>query len=375
MVEPLTAKSGKLTAPSFPGRIPSIDGLRAISVLLVVFGHACSTYGAPLALDRRLFTSIGNVGVRFFFLISGFLITTLLLKETDANETINLRHFYIRRALRILPAFWFYLSVIYISSLCGWVDLNYHMVSQKSADSPYPELLRALTFTSNYQRDYNWFLNHLWSLSVEEQFYVLWPGLLCVLGIAKSLRFGISVLFVVPLIRAGMYLFQHIPLIMLSREFQAVADALATGCVLSLLYNRLFTNRRLVKLVSGFEGFIIGGAALFLGYALALISPPLAYILGQTVSNLGAALIIASSIHSPQNVIGRMLNSRALVGLGAFSYSLYLWQEPFMFFRSHTWPQSFPQNILLAFAMALLSYFLVERPFLRNKARWRADQP
>jgi len=86
-----------------PGHIPSLDGLRAFSVLLVLIGHVAATHGAPVWLDKPAITSLGNIGVRFFFLISGFLITTLLLQETRTTGTINLKKFYSRRAIRHTP--------------------------------------------------------------------------------------------------------------------------------------------------------------------------------------------------------------------------------------------------------------------------------
>src|SRR4030095_12084943 len=94
---PLEPSLTRALAPQVPGRIPSLDGLRAISILLVVAGHSFSEESSPLLFD--LFGHLGNYGVRIFFLISGFLITTLLLKEYSKTNTISLKSFYTRRAL------------------------------------------------------------------------------------------------------------------------------------------------------------------------------------------------------------------------------------------------------------------------------------
>jgi len=139
-------------------RIPSLDGLRAISIALVIVGHWVSRhYGSAVAL------SYANLGVRIFFVISGYLITTLLIKEHSKTSTISLGDFYVRRAYRILPAamaFMLPVFVVYGSQL-RW----YHMAA-------------ALVYVANFDPLRPWFLGHLWSLSVEEQFYFLWPSIL-----------------------------------------------------------------------------------------------------------------------------------------------------------------------------------------------------
>src|SRR5205807_9098473 len=94
-------------APRLSGRIASLDGLRAVSILLVLLGHAAMSDGAPHILSPL--SHIGNIGVRFFFVISGFLITTLLLKEQAKTGTISLKQFYLRRTLRIFPAAYFFI--------------------------------------------------------------------------------------------------------------------------------------------------------------------------------------------------------------------------------------------------------------------------
>ena len=96
--------------PSIRGRVPSLDGLRGVSILLVLLGHTALSDHAPHMLAP--FSHAGNVGVRFFFIISGFLITTLLMKEWRKTGTISLRGFYVRRVLRIFPAVYTLIAVI-----------------------------------------------------------------------------------------------------------------------------------------------------------------------------------------------------------------------------------------------------------------------
>lgn len=361
-------------APRLPGRIASIDGLRAVSIGLVLFAHGVSTRGAPPILDNEAFGSLGNVGVRFFFVISGFLITTLLLRDIDRHGRIRLGLFYQRRALRILPAALTYILVIWALYLGGMLDLRYQHLSETHADSALPHLLQALSFTYNYRLDYNWYYNHLWTLSVEEQFYLLWPFVLVYLGVTRGIRVVVAAIFVVPAVRLLMHLYAGLPELALSRHFQAVCDAIAFGCLGALFYNRVFRHRAAVVL-AGWPALPLGGLCIGLGYGLAFVSPPLAYVFGQSLANAGILFVLMHAIRHPGGLPGRVLNSAPFVFVGTLSYSLYLWQEPFLYFRGGSWFDAFPQNLVLAFAAAVVSYSFVERPFLAIKDRLGSRRP
>lgn len=364
----MTINGTPASAPQLPLHIPSIDGLRAISIALVIFAHAASTRGAPAFLDHPQFTSLGNVGVRFFFIISGFLITSLLLRDMDRYGHIRLSTFYVRRAFRILPAAFFYIGVIWILHLNGVVNLAYHQMSETVASSAIPDLLHALSFTSNYQLDYNWYYNHLWSLSVEEQFYLIWPFALLYFGIRYGKRAVIAVILIVPFIRLAMAIFGDQPEIALTREFQAVCDSLAAGCLTALTFNQLRQHPFLMALTR-WPAVPLGGLCIAIGYGVALFYRPAAYVLGQTLANAGIVLLLLHAILYPGSLFGRLLNTRLFIAVGILSYSLYLWQEPFLYFASSHWATAFPLNIALSFAAATVSYFLIERPFLALKER------
>lgn len=361
-------------APALPQHIPSLDGLRAVSIGLVLVAHGVSTRGAPSFLDIPALTSLGNVGVRFFFVISGFLITTLLLRDVDRYGRVRLSMFYTRRVLRIFPAFFVYVATIWCLYLAGVVDLRYHHLSESTAASAIPDLLHAITFTANYQLDYNWYFNHLWSLSVEEQFYLLWPFTLVWLGLRGGLRVALGAIAAVPFVRLLMHLSGGFPEIALSREFQAVCDSIAMGCLTALLHNRLVAHPRIAALTR-WPALPLGGLCIALGYGVAFAWRPAAYVAGQTLANIGIALLLLHVTGHPRGLAGRLLNSRPFVAVGVLSYSLYLWQEPFLYFRGTGWATAFPQNLALAFAAATVSYFLVERPFLALKDRLSARRP
>ncbi|MCB1570277.1 MAG: acyltransferase, partial [Xanthomonadales bacterium] len=144
--------------------------------------------------------------------------------------------------------------------------------------------------------------------------------------------------------------------------------SLAMGCLTALTYNRLVANR-VVATLTRWPAIPLGGLLIALGYGAAFISRPLAYIAGQTVANIGIVLLLLHVIQHPRGLAGTILNTRPFIAIGILSYSLYLWQEPFLYFRGTDWATAFPQNIVLAFAAATFSYFLVERPFLALKDR------
>ena len=138
-------------------RIPSLDGLRAISIALVILSHLVYIEGFPLpkAIDPLWFDRLGPLGVRVFFVISGFLITSLLLQELETNKSINLGKFYFRRTLRIFPPYYFFILVMIILNKFNWVALS-------SKD-----IIHAFTYTVNYYPERSWVIGHGWSLSVE----------------------------------------------------------------------------------------------------------------------------------------------------------------------------------------------------------------
>ncbi len=342
-----------------PNHIPSLDGLRAISIIFVIVAHSAGTRNAPAALDYLL--PFGNLGVKIFFEISGFLITTLLLKELTAAGRVSFSGFYWRRVLRIFPAFYAYIAIICTISALGLIRL-------KSGD-----LFHAITFTMNYHHERAWYLNHLWSLSVEEQFYILWPALLCWSGARRSIPILIGVMVAAPFIRTAMVL-NHTSPTALTREFQAVADALAAGCLLALCYKWLGTKRAYVSFLSSPLFFVVIIAGFLLPLKLNSIKPALFYTMGQSIAHVCIALCIDRCVRFPDRLAARILNLRPLAFIGLLSYSLYLWQEPFLLpgDQSRAWASAFPLNIGCAVLAALASYYLIERPFLKLKNRGKS---
>lgn len=158
--------SGKIP-DIFKNHIKPLDGLRGLSIILVIIAHTMHSSGVPsifYIVDED--ETFGSLGVNFFFFISGFLITGLMLKEYVKTGGISFRGFYWRRLVRIFPVFYFFLLFVYIFSQTGI-----------AAEINNREFIPAVFYFSNFDTPFNvtWFLGHSWSLSVEEQYYLMWP--------------------------------------------------------------------------------------------------------------------------------------------------------------------------------------------------------
>jgi peptidoglycan/LPS O-acetylase OafA/YrhL len=320
-----------------PNRIPSLDGLRAVSIVAVVLGHLTGTVGFPAFVTPIVMGPFDTAheGVRVFFVISGFLITGLLLNEEDRKGRVRLGQFYLRRTARIVPAYATYLAVVAILTLAGVIAVSGR------------DFLHAVTWTMNYHHGGAWETGHLWSLAVEEQFYLLWPLTLVLAGRRRAALVACAVVCIVPVIRYAGYLkHQHV-----GYTFETAADALALGCLLALWRDRLPT-----RLLRGWMAPVLMVAATVVGtvfYRTAMLTQ-------DTLNTLGAAALVLWSVEHPTSAWGRFLNTRALVAIGALSYSLYLWQQLFINRANPMLP--FPINLLIAVACALVSYRLIEQP-------------
>jgi peptidoglycan/LPS O-acetylase OafA/YrhL len=355
------------TAPDLPPTIPSLNGFRAVSIVLVFIAHSAGTRNAPEFIFQLV--QIGNLGVKVFFVISGFLITTLLLREWHKTGGVSLRNFYTRRVLRIFPALYTYLAVIIGLYLLGFVPL------------PKKDLIHALTFTMNYgdhsftlnfDSRSEWYLNHLWSLSVEEQFYLLWPISFFFAGPRRGAWLVASTIVVVPFIRLLMVcVWPELPPAAYTRQFQCVADSLATGCLWALCFNWLGTLRYYRALVSSRWFLALFVAGMLVALLMFKVGKEYYYVIGQSMVNVLIVLAIDRYLRFPNTVTGRILNNPVVQFVGVLSYSLYLWQEPFLnIFDQTNLLASFPINVGLSVLAGLASYGLVERQFLRLKQRF-----
>ena len=315
-------------------RNPSLDGLRAISISLVVVGH-----WAELRFGSDVAGAFANLGVRIFFILSGYLITSLLLNEHNKKATISLREFYVRRAYRILPAAMAFMLVAFVFF---WHELRwYHMAA-------------AAFYVANFDFAHPWFLGHLWSLSVEEQFYFLWPGVLKKWW-RHRVRILIGVVAFAPVYRVACHLAGlHGKA---DETFPAVADILAVGCLLAIFEKRLPKIRGVWAL-----GMIVPVVLVpvYLGVLRFHITAMLLLVLWPVMHLSIAGLLM----HVAQSRYW-ILSSAVMVWLGKISYGLYLWQQLFVFGK-HPRPWYL---ILAAVGASAGSYYLVEKPMLRMRER------
>jgi peptidoglycan/LPS O-acetylase OafA/YrhL len=346
--------------------IPSLDGLRAISVLMVLSNHMSMELLRIIPfVPHWLYTSWGTCGVQAFFVISGFLITHLLLKEWQAAGTISLKRFYLRRAFRIFPPLYAYLAVAMLLTLLGVFP-------------GYPRaFLFAATYTWNYHPGGSEILLHMWTLSLEEQFYLLWPAALLFLTPRKCVRLAIWVILLSPVSRIVTYFLMPNHRESLIAMLHSGLDTIMFGCLLALLWRNPSFNAMIGPFV---RGWVAALAALF-----ALIGSPVlqfyfrgsySLVFGLSLTALCLSLILVYVVRIPESAFGRLLNTRVLRHIGVISYSVYLWQQ--VFTRANS-ARIFPWSIPAIFLCAELSYWVIERPSFRLRDRvesvlsWRRE--
>jgi peptidoglycan/LPS O-acetylase OafA/YrhL len=345
-----------------------IDGLRAVAILCVVFFH----YG------QSTFSG-GFVGVDVFFVISGYLISNLILSEISDTENFDFKRFYIRRLRRLFPAL--------LATLVFSLFFSIALLSPEQLQN-YGRTLTASVFSvSNIQfwLDSGYFDNgshskpllHTWSLSVEEQFYLLWPALLwffargrgrqsqlILLILVGSLSFGLNYLWVNsqfdPKFRST--LFYLTPF----RIFELAIGALA------IFLPRMISTRRWVHEVLMATGLLMIAYAA-LNYSSEVVFPYTAALLPC----VGALLVIVS----PGSVlVGALLNNRLAVGIGLISYSLYLIHWPVLVFYEHYTFLPLDQTeyfalFTLSIVLSILMYHLIEKPFRKNSPTRQSAYP
>ncbi|MBV8207392.1 MAG: acyltransferase [Acidobacteria bacterium] len=342
-------QQGNQSAP----RIPGLDGLRALSILLVLSGHLAGTRNAYSRAFHSQFGPLAALGVRVFFVISGFLITSLLLKELERTGSISLSRFYFRRTLRIFPAFYVYIAAIAAAAALGLV----HLLPG--------DLLHAVTYTMNYHAVRGWWLGHTWSLSLEEQFYLLWPAALVVLGRRRGFMAAGAMLLIAPFARIATFYLDPAARSVIGETFYTAADSLACGCLLAGLGPRLAAMNWWHRLMNSRWFFAVPALALA---ANKIFTGRFSLAVAESGINICVALCVARCTTLTAGPMARVLNARPMLWLGALSYSLYLWQQVFLNRASSGWMAAFPQNILLALVAASASYYFIEKPLLQARA-------
>lgn len=324
-----------------------LDGIRAVAVLCVIVGHfilfrlsSLSTAVPPFA-DRAA-GSLAVTGVEIFFLISGYVITRLLLIERQSYGRTDLLAFYVRRVVRIMPPFYAYLATVAFLSLSGYLH------------TPIVETALAAAFLCNTGLPCGWFVGHSWSLAVEEQFYLVWPSVFVLI-------FGRELLPVILAVISALLAYS------LFRGFVPFANNM------SFLYIGIgalvATSRPLqARIVEHVRGPVWFASAVLLLAGILLLPDRLMLA--------GKPLLLMTLVFGAANVgfVRGLLQNRVFQSIGTISYSLYLWQELFMA-RVEDY-NGRPPSILLLPVVAWLSWYIIEKPgiaFGRRFTRKRRD--
>lgn len=341
------------SAPYLTGlqRIPALDGVRGIAIILVLVSHAeISSIGAHGELLARL----GDLGVKLFFVLSGFLITTLLLQEQERTGRIAYGRFMARRAFRILPPAYMFILAVVVGARIGVITL-------RPGDT-----VHALTYTTDFAQP-SWWLGHLWSLSIEEQYYVLWP---LILGLVRP-RIGVYLMFASLAIAAvtRIVVVTQFPgwTENIERSFIIAEDGFGAGGLLATLLPRLSSLPLYDRAIRSWWAPLLLVAAA--GLDQLEHHPLVFYGLLQSVIYLVLAVWLHRALVVDDDWLAGLLNMRWLTWIGSISYSLYLWQQPFLAPAELQLVHNFPMALGLSLAFAVGSYHLVERPFLKLRDR------
>lgn len=338
-------------------RIPSLDGLRAISILMVLFSHGF----------RPKYIDFGGLGVKIFFVISSYLIVGILLNDINKDK-FSLKRFYFKRILRTFPVYYFYLIVVFVLL---------HLLNMFD----WSQFWRAPLYLTNYQprsewKETQWFVGHSWSLAVEEQFYLLIAGLFFlvnkkIINIQKSIYILISIVLIIPVIRVCYLYFNFIPDIFrgsLHRSFETVADSLAVGGLIAVLKNDIFNN----KWILFFKNKMIF-LMIFILIITMLDNPEIVHrfgykprylynLAGLTVINISIGIILINCITiNKDSYISKFLNNKLMTTIGLWSYSIYIWQQVWLF----SWDFPLVFKFVGIFCCTVFSYYCIELPFLK----------
>jgi peptidoglycan/LPS O-acetylase OafA/YrhL len=345
------------------GYRPALDGVRGIAIAVVVAFHA---FGWPAE---------GTLGVDLFFVLSGFLITTLLLEEHQATGSISIPGFYRRRARRLLPALFVLLTPFLLLAVIAAATTG-------SLRAPlFVGLASALTYTTNVfvaadPSTVPAAMIHLWSLAAEEQFYIVWPLFLLILirsGGPRRVGRAVVVLLMVAVLYRIQLLMRGASIGRLYYAPDTHADSLLVGCAVGCFFARgrlliwIRSSARMREVASVTTLTLIIAAVFLLDH----VPQRLAYetLLLPTVFAVVAGLLIVC-LMSGDTVVARGLSVRPIVFLGQISYSLYLWHHPLLVaFSGVDRKLGAPTvaAVALAVVLASCSRRFIELPFLRRR--------
>jgi peptidoglycan/LPS O-acetylase OafA/YrhL len=315
--------------------VPALDGLRGLAILVVVTGHFT---GRP--------PGGGGAGVGLFFVLSGFLITTLLIEERQMSGQIGLKAFYARRARRLFPALAVLLCVyLVVLGIRGRNGLETVALGGLYAGN----FVQAFVPGNPVMRSA---LGHLWSLAQEEQFYLVWPLLL--IFARRRLVPWLGFAFIALAGYRALLVAHGASVIRLWFGPDTHSDWLVVGALLAALRIQGWLRVREPVPIIGFALFNVAVLTSYAQVRWQVLGPGYA---------LGCAFLVAAAVTETQ--MASLLACRPLVALGRISYSLYLWHIPIFFAFGQ---RNVPASLVASLAAAWLSYRFVEQPFKRRRS-------
>jgi peptidoglycan/LPS O-acetylase OafA/YrhL len=329
-------------------RIGALDGWRGAAILLVLVDHAGELSHNPWV---HKLTRCGATGVGIFFALSGFLITTLLLRERQKLGRIRVGAFYCRRVLRIVPS-----VVVFLGALFCLRELHILQVTRL-------ELASSLFLFRNYipsNWGTGWYTDHFWSLMVEEHFYLLWP--LVLLTTRANLKALTAIALMVAGWRAVSLHFHLLAGPWAPGRTDIRADSLLWGCILAIIFARPELRERLKRAIPGWVMLLL----VAIDVASNILHGQHDY---SAYEPFILALLVVWPILYPDSILRQSLDLAPLRFVGTVSYSLYIWQQMWMLFPGAPMPfprlQAFPLNVVMAFCCGVVCYYAVEKPFIQ----------
>jgi len=343
--------------------LPSLDGLRALSIIMVVGSHVLIGKNIYSTFLYSVFN--GALGVGIFFTISGFIITTLLMKEQIYTKDVSLENFYIRRFLRIIPLAYLFLIVLII------LNQIFNIGVKLSG------FILSFLFLKNFVgSETDPATTHYWSLSVEEQYYLIFPYIF-----KKSRKFylaiGIALIFLI--IPAIVWLHFHVLWLSKNLLFSYVfmfaykLPLILIGSVFSILFFRY--SYKFKKHSGSVVSLLILATILIINSEYAVVSRIKGFLFTNVITGILIAFFIGINVFQNDSIVYKTLNNKIVILVGKLSYSIYVWQQIFTF--TIPWANTFRFsnsvifNLVALSIVAYLSYNYFEKPFLKLKQKFQ----
>ena len=350
--------------PKKSAYIPELDGLRALSILIVMLGHS----------GYLLFPA--GLGVTIFFVISGYLICGMLLRENEIGGFIDVKAFYVRRILRLYPELLTYLSILLI--ICEIIGWNFHWI----------QIVAGVFYFTNYLQIYDntytsisFITRPLWSLAVEEHFYLIFPFVIVITkGKVKTVFFILlATIIATGALRLALLDFWHAPPNYFDFATESRIDAVCGGCLLACIPASADFEKVLREFRQHGWWLLLGAVALII-MTLTIRTAHFRDSWRFSLQTVGSTLLLGSIVWGNQlEPVRRLLRLPPLVWIGRLSYATYLYHLlVYVLVAKLFATDSFAYRmtaIALSFAAATVSYWAIEIPILPLRRRFRANPP